>query len=208
MPENFGRFSVGPDGRFVPATPRPKFKLLADFAFEDPRGRLWKVPAGAEVDGASIPRIFWTLFGGPFEGNYIHASVVHDHFCVTRTRSAELDPRDLLSRNAGQRGSRTRTAKKMYAAVATFGPRWRLTSRGPEGTGEPIVESLPELDLDDPAKREEADRMFYAIAGSLDASGGAEFATSDGGMAEASLENLQVEADRIRASLAGPGGTP
>ena len=64
-------------------------KLLADFAFEDPRGRLWKVPAGVEVDGASIPRIFWTLFGGPFEGNYIHASVVHDHFCVTRTRSSE-----------------------------------------------------------------------------------------------------------------------
>ena len=67
---------------------------------------------------------------------------------------------------------------------------------------------LPELDLADPAKQEEADRMFYALAESLDASGGNEFATSDGGMAEASLENLQAEADRVRASLAGTGGTP
>jgi hypothetical protein len=207
MPENFGRFSVGPDGRFVPATSRPKFRLLADFGFEDPQGRLWEVPAGTEVDGASIPRIFWTLFGGPFEGNYIHASVVHDHFCVTRTRSAESTHKTFYF---GMRANRVpeSTAKKMYSAVATFGPRWRLRSGGPEGSGELVVESLPELDLDDPAKRERADRMFYAIAESLDASGGSEFTTSDGGMAEASLENLEAEADRLRASLAGTGATP
>ena len=151
MPGNFGRFSVGPDGRFVPATPRPKFKLLADFAFEDPRGRLWKVPAGVEVDGASIPRIFWTLFGGPFEGNYIHASVVHDHFCVTRTRSAQ-STHETFYLGMRANGVPDSTAKKMYcggchlrAAMASDVAR---SGRQPESRSS---SSLPELDLDDPA---------------------------------------------------------
>jgi hypothetical protein len=203
MPE-FGSFSVGPDGRFVSASPRPKFKLLAPFGFKDPQGRIWEVPAGVEVDGASIPRVFWTIIGGPFEGNYLHASVVHDHFCRTRTRSAE-DTHKTFYLGMRAKGVPEATAKKMFVAVSAFGPKWRLTRAGPQESAR--AEPLPDVDLDDAATREQANRSFYAIAQSLEASGGDRFATAGGGMAEASIENLQAEAERLRESVAG-SGTP
>ena len=52
MPQTFGQFSAGPDGRFVSGAPRPKFRLLAAFGFKDPNGRVWEVPAGVEVVSA------------------------------------------------------------------------------------------------------------------------------------------------------------
>ena len=36
------------------------------------------VPIGFVSDGASIPRIFWTIIGSPWTGKYAKAAVVHD----------------------------------------------------------------------------------------------------------------------------------
>src|ERR1035441_4686270 len=44
----------------------------------DPDGLEWKAPKGLVTDGASIPQIAWTPVGGPFEGLYRLAAVVHD----------------------------------------------------------------------------------------------------------------------------------
>lgn len=38
-------------------------KLVDDFAFIDRASLHWDVPSGAVINGASIPQIFWTLFG-------------------------------------------------------------------------------------------------------------------------------------------------
>ena len=43
--------------------------------------KTWTAPKGAKVDGASIPQLFWTPIGGPFEGKYRYASVIHDTEC-------------------------------------------------------------------------------------------------------------------------------
>jgi hypothetical protein len=206
MPQSFGSFSEGPDGRFIAGDPRPRFRLLRDFGYRDPQGQIWRVPAGVEVDGASIPQLFWSIIGGPFEGNYIHASVVHDHFCTVRSRSSEATHRAFyLGMRA--KGVADRTATKMFQAVAAFGPRWRLRSGGPESAGgEPVAEPLPDVDLDDPAARAEAERLIDAFSESLDASYGATFATADGGTAPATLESLEAEADRLRARVAAEGG--
>ena len=48
---------------------------------------IWHVPVGAWLDGASIPRPFWSIIGGPYTGKYFPASVVHDHYCIIKTRS-------------------------------------------------------------------------------------------------------------------------
>lgn len=61
-------------------------KLLADFSFFDDQGIEWFAPAGSVVDGASIPRWLWSIIGGPFEGKYRDASVIHDVYCKTQTR--------------------------------------------------------------------------------------------------------------------------
>ena len=73
------------------------------------------------VDGASIPQTFWSVIGGPFEGGYRKASVIHDYM-----RPQVRPGRTYLVFYNGMRanGVRTLTAKIMYAAVYNFGPRW------------------------------------------------------------------------------------
>src|SRR5207248_8125227 len=52
--------------------------LLNELRYTDPKGVVWIAPAGSVIDGASIPRALWSLMGGPFEGKYRNASVLHD----------------------------------------------------------------------------------------------------------------------------------
>ncbi|WP_412773782.1 DUF1353 domain-containing protein [Nitrobacter sp.] len=52
-------------------------------SFGDEKCTLWSVPAGATVDGASIPQLFWSLLGGR------NASAIHDWFCTRRTMASE-----------------------------------------------------------------------------------------------------------------------
>lgn len=61
-------------------------RLVENFGFRQTNSTEWQVPAGAKVDGASIPRPLWSIFGGPFEGKYRDASVLHDYYCDVRTR--------------------------------------------------------------------------------------------------------------------------
>src|SRR5437763_16081297 len=59
-----------PDGRTM--------TLLTELRYSDPHGEIWVAPIGSVVDGASIPRYLWSFMGGPFEGKYRNASVLHD----------------------------------------------------------------------------------------------------------------------------------
>ncbi|APH71246.1 DUF1353 domain-containing protein [Aquibium oceanicum] len=60
-------------------------RLLTDFSYTDPNGERWTAPKNAIVDGASIPRVFWSA-GSPWVGPYRQASVIHDYYCVTKVR--------------------------------------------------------------------------------------------------------------------------
>ncbi len=42
---------------------------------------------GAIVDGASIPRMFWSIIGGLFDEGYRDASIIHDWYCDKRLRT-------------------------------------------------------------------------------------------------------------------------
>jgi len=98
-------------------------QLLAPITFIDSGGKRWEVPKGATVDGASIPRFFWTFIGGPFEGLYRDASVIHDWYCDVRTRPwREVDRMFYEAMIA--RGVAQAQAKVMYLAVVFGGPRW------------------------------------------------------------------------------------
>ena len=54
--------------------------LVEAFSYIDPDGRQWAVPAGATLNGATIPRALWTSIGSPYAGQYRRASVVHDYY--------------------------------------------------------------------------------------------------------------------------------
>jgi len=120
-PAPYGRFIGGvtaswdADGRHM--------RLLQPFGYIDPTGGEWKVPSGATVDGASIPRAVWSLIGGPFEGRYRYPSVVHDWYCDVRTRPWREVHRMFLNGMLAAGVDETQ-ARIMYYAVYAGGPRW------------------------------------------------------------------------------------
>jgi hypothetical protein len=99
--------------------------LVEPFAYVDPRAARWSAPAGSVVNGASIPRAFWSLFGGPFTGEFREASVVHDVACETRDRPWRAVHR-MFYEACRCGGVGAVTAKTMYYAVFHYGPRWQI----------------------------------------------------------------------------------
>jgi hypothetical protein len=97
--------------------------VVEPFQFIDPHDRRWNVPRGIEVDGASIPQVFWSIIGGPFEGKYRNASVIHDYYCKTRTRRWQ-DVHLVFYEAMLASGVGDAQALLMYKAVEQFGPRW------------------------------------------------------------------------------------
>jgi hypothetical protein len=65
----------------TPGKQHRDMKLLSDVSFTDDAGKTWRVPAGAVIDGASIPPSLWSFAGSPFTGNYRRVSVIHDYYC-------------------------------------------------------------------------------------------------------------------------------
>lgn len=126
-----------------------RMELIKDFAYVDPEGKIWGAPAGAVVDGASIPKAFWSIIGGPFEGKYRNASVVHDVACVQRKESSD-DVHLMFYRACRCGGVEEKKAKTVYAAVYFFGPKWAIVcySRN-DGKSVREVRSIPASQADE-----------------------------------------------------------
>ncbi|QTH15316.1 DUF1353 domain-containing protein [Pseudomonas corrugata] len=105
-------------------------RLLRDFTYTgpSPQRRFWIAPKNTVSDGASIPKIAWSVVGGPYDGQYRKAAIIHDVACVERTRSwKETHLAFYTAMRAA--GVDATTAKIMYAAVYHFGPRWAEPTR-------------------------------------------------------------------------------
>lgn len=122
--------STGAFGRYEGVPPQLELEddgrnatVLAPITYFGPEGMEWPVPTGAVCDGASIPQAFWTIIGGPFEGKYRNASIVHDRYCVTKSRPWRVT--HLMFWQAMRcSGVGAARAAVMYYAVRRFGPRW------------------------------------------------------------------------------------
>jgi hypothetical protein len=98
--------------------------LLNELRYTDPYGKVWVAPAGSRVDGASIPRPFWTIIGGPFEGKYRNASVLHD--VAYDEQKVSPEEADLMFYNAMRAsGVGPVTAKTMYYSLKRHGRHWK-----------------------------------------------------------------------------------
>jgi uncharacterized protein DUF1353 len=130
-------------------------RLENDFSYVDPDGKVWLAPANSQVDGASIPQAFWTLIGGPLEGQYRNASVVHDVACVEKSEPSENVHRMFYfaCRCGGVSESK---AKAMYYAVATFGPRWQMVYEA-QSIGPKTVTKAEPVDIVDAVEVSEKD---------------------------------------------------
>lgn len=108
-----------------------KMKLVQPFAYIDPNGSRWDAPKGWIVDGASIPQIAWSVIGGPFEGSYRNASVIHDVACDQKQRPWRDVHRAFYTAMLAAKVDPIK-AKVMYGAVYQFGPRWERQVLLPE----------------------------------------------------------------------------
>lgn len=217
--EYFGDFLDKLNGTLIPeAKPRPQFKLTSDFRFKDPNGLLWITPSGVDVDGASIPQALWSLIGGPFEGAYINASVIHDHYCRTKERTAHDTHRNFYY---GMRASQVPDwrAKLMHWAVSTFGPSWKLEKRvtmkqicfslddlRATCTSSPVTEMVmvetPAADLSDPFVLAAAISKANAVARTLLTSNGKILDVTVDGQVTASFDGVEKSANAYRQVFA------
>ena len=116
--------------RFEPKEPTVKFlvpgrlvRVERPLRFIDSVGQQWRVPAGFESDGASIPRVFWPLFGSPFGREYRIAALVHDYYCEKRIALSSRTHR-VFFEGCVASGLPKRDSWLAYWAVRSFGPYW------------------------------------------------------------------------------------
>jgi Protein of unknown function (DUF1353) len=143
----FGRYT----GRLVldSSSSSRQTKTTSDFGFLDNEGRHWPVPAGTAVDGASIPKALWFLFGDRWEGKYREAIAVHDYYCAVRSTDWRSVHRVFYYAMLASSVS-VRRAKLVYAGVYFAGPRW----------GDAAVGSLQTSQLANPPPTSPANTLY------------------------------------------------
>lgn len=103
-------------------------KLVQPFGYIDPRGVHWDVPTGYVTNGASIPTSLWAVVGGPFDGPYRDAAVLHDYYCEAKTRTSD-DTHRMYYEAALARGTSENIASTMYAGLVFGGPVWKIVPK-------------------------------------------------------------------------------
>ena len=98
--------------------------LLNELRYTDPKGVVWIAPAGSQVDGASIPRALWSFFGGPFEGKFRNASVLHDVAYDQKSRPWQQVDRMFYDAMRCS-GVGVVEAKTFYYALYRHGRHWK-----------------------------------------------------------------------------------
>lgn len=102
-----------------------KMILLDEVHYIDKHGRDWVAPKFSCIDGASIPQSLWSMVGGPYEGLYRAASVIHDVECDREPHTATWqDAAKVFYEAMRCCGVPEKRAKWMYAAVHDYGPTW------------------------------------------------------------------------------------
>lgn len=137
---NWGQF----EGEVVTNWGKDKrdMKLEAPFTYVDPRGKKWAAPAGSVINGASIPQPLWSIIGGPFEGPYRNASVVHDVYCDSKSEPSK-DVHFMFYEACRCGGVEERKAKLLYFAVSQFGPHWEKAIQSNGSVGATIIDVEP-----------------------------------------------------------------
>ena len=104
-------------------------KLLRGLSFIDDANKYWLAKADSVINGASIPKMLWSLIGSPFVGKYRRASVLHDVHChikINHWQDVHMMFHEAMLADGVDHG----LADLMFQAVYLFGPRW--DSKGKE----------------------------------------------------------------------------
>jgi hypothetical protein len=100
-----------------------EMKLQQKFMFIDKNNNEWIAPRESIIDGASIPRVCWFFIGSPFVGNYRRASVIHDVYCITKSKPHKQVHKMFYQAMRCDCVNYFK-AQAMYLAVKLGGPKW------------------------------------------------------------------------------------
>jgi hypothetical protein len=120
-------------------------QVVQVFSYSDTEGHSLGADKGFVTDGASIPRVFWSIVGGPFDGKYVGAAVIHDVGCTNHKYTWEITDR-MFYYAMLDLGVESKQAKLMYWAVRKFGPHWetkKIVAATDEALQQKIKESNP-----------------------------------------------------------------
>ena len=164
--------------------------------------------------------MFWSFIGGPFSGNYINASIIHDYYCHGKTRTAHDTHRNFYYGMLAT-GVEGWKATAMHWAVSTFGPDWTLTKQSKNIFSCTFVKGVkncnpttryeiipsptikqPDLPTASGLTQEEVIlRKFEIIVRTLKSSDGKYFDIANHGPIEANVENIEKGARRFKIAL-------
>jgi hypothetical protein len=137
-------------------------ELKEDFVYIDPTGAPWLAPTGSIVNGASIPQVLWSLIGGPFEGRYRNASVIHDVACEAKNRPwQDVHRAFYFACLCG--GVPQQRAAELYAAVLQGGPQWEIAKKEVTQAYTVVVAhtAATEIEVTDPVTGKKRKEMRY-----------------------------------------------
>jgi len=101
----------------------PRMRLLQPFSYEDARGKQWRAPEGAILDGRSLPVAFLDRIGPAFSGDYRRTSVVYDAQVKAMAEPWRAVHRMFYEASTAE-GVPDMNAKLMYALLYAGGLRW------------------------------------------------------------------------------------
>ena len=93
-----------------------QFELVENYEFKLPciSG---SIPKGFKTDGASIPRIFWSIYP-PYKSEYFSACVIHDYLCGRKRAKTLKDLR--VANKALKEGMLILGSSKLEAFIFKF----------------------------------------------------------------------------------------
>lgn len=143
-----GELVLFPEG--CQSSPAGICKLGSELTYISSRNSLiWKTNAWSSyeaqsgtTDGASIPKWAHWLIGRPYEGAYLKAAIIHDHYCYKENHVRSWRDTHLMFYDAMvDSGVPLTKAKVMYFAVYLAGPKWVRLVRG-ENCGRNCIQTL------------------------------------------------------------------
>lgn len=91
-------------------------RLLEDFHYTHKKKK-WPAPKGSIINGASIPRVFWSLIGSPYTDDYRMASIVHDVACEPDSGESRRDADKMFYEACRDGGCGLIQARILYIGV-------------------------------------------------------------------------------------------
>ncbi len=102
------------------------FKTLAELSYTTNKGIIHIVPINFITDGASIPKLFWSIIGSPFTGLYKKPSLIHDELYSSQKFKRKYADRVFYD-GMKDKGVSFWKRKVMYFAVRSCG--WKPWNR-------------------------------------------------------------------------------